>query len=77
MNTSSMDSGARLGKRPISDLIVWANKSSPRTADNPPPKLPMGVLMPSMIYVSFIAIISCKNKELVLCFLIKNGFFVP
>jgi hypothetical protein len=45
--------------------MVSANKSSARTADSPPPKLPIGVRIPSMIKVSFKVIICCKNKEFI------------
>lgn len=45
--------------------MVSANKSSARTADSPPPKLPIGVRIPSMIKVSFKVIICCKNKEII------------
>jgi hypothetical protein len=60
-----MNEAFKLGCFAIKAFMVIANKSSARTAANAPPKLPIGVRIPSIIKVSLKVFICCKNKEII------------
>jgi hypothetical protein len=52
--TSSTLDGSRFGFLSSKDFIASAAKSSARTAESVPPKLPMGVRVPETMYEDFI-----------------------